>query len=148
MKKIFVAVAVLITMNSFAADAPVSEKVLKAFNETFGYAKQVDWSEHTIEKTKMYEAYFKEGTTATRIRYDVDGNILYTLRTYKEQGLPMLIQTRLKKDYAGKKVFGVTEVTNSEGVVYEISLEDEKSWTILRCDANGYFNQHKKYKKG
>jgi len=148
MKKILVAVAVLVTMNSFAKDAPVSEKVLKAFNETFGYAKQVDWSEHTVETTKTYEAYFKDGATATRIRYDIEGNMLYTLRTYKAEGLPMLIQTKLKKEYPGKTVFGVTEVTNGEGVVYEISLQDEKSWTIVHSDANGYLNQHKRYKKG
>jgi hypothetical protein len=148
MKKIIAAVAVLVTMNSFAADAPVTEKVLKAFNETFSYVKNVDWSEHKVEDVKMYEAYFKEGSTATRIRYDVDGNILYTIRSYKEEGLPILIQTKLKKAYPDKKVFGVTEVTNGESVVYEISLQDEKSWTIVRSDAGGYLTQHKKFKKG
>lgn len=148
MKKILVTAAVLVTMNSFAADTPVNEKVLKAFSETFGYAKHVDWSEHTTEAKKTYEAYFKDGITATRIRYDVDGNILYTLRTYKEEALPILIHTKLRETYPGKKVFGVTEVTDGEGVVYEISLEDEKSWTIVRSDAIGNLVKHKKYKKG
>lgn len=148
MKKIFVAIAVLVATTSFAADAPVTEKVLKAFNATFSYVKNVDWTEYKVDGTKMYEAYFKEGSTTTRIRYDVDGNILYTLRSYKEAELPILIQTKLKKAYPDKTVFGVREVTNSESVIYEISLQDEKSWTILRSDANGYLTQHKKFKKG
>lgn len=148
MKRILLAVAVLFSANTFAADAPVNEKVLKAFNEVFGYVKTVDWSEHSTAESKMFEAYFREAGTTTRIRYDEDGNILYTIRSYAEKHLPLLIQTKVRKAYPGKKVFGVTELTNGEGVIYEIALEDEKAWTIIRSDAHGLLFQHNKYKKG
>jgi len=144
MKKILFAAAVLLSMSSFAADAPVSEKVLKAFNEVFGYVKKVDWS----EKNNEYEAYFKEESVVTRIRYDKEGNIVMSIRSYGEAQLPLLIQSKIKKAYSNMKVFGVTEISHNDETRYEISLEGEKSSVILKSDAMGYLEVSKKFKKG
>jgi hypothetical protein len=144
MKKILFAVATLISLNSFASDEPVTKEVLKAFREVFGHVKNVKWS----EQSSQYEAYFKEASIVSRIRYDKEGNILLTIRSYDGTRLPLLIQSKLRKAYPNRTVFGVTEISNSDEVKYEISLQDEKSWLIVQSDANGYFETVRKFKKG
>jgi len=144
MKKILFAIAVVLSMSSYATDAPVNEKVLTAFNAVFGYVKHVDWTERANE----YEAYFKEASVVTRVRYDKEGNIVMSIRSYGEAQLPLLIQSKIKKAYPAMKVFGVTEISYNEETQYEISLEGEKSWVILKSDASGYLQVSKKFKKG
>jgi hypothetical protein len=143
MKKILFAAAVLISLNSFATDEPVTKEVLKAFNNVFPNAKNVKWS----VGTNQYEAYFKEAAMVTRIRYDKDGNILMTIRSYDGSKLPLLIQTRLKKAYPDKKIFSVTEVSSNDELKYEISMEDSKTWTFVHSDSNGMFQVNRKFKK-
>jgi hypothetical protein len=145
MKKLLLSVAtVIFSLVVWAAEpTAVTEKVLKAFNASFKDAKQVVWE----EGTDVYEVKFFHNAIQSRITYDPDGNILKTIRYYKEEQLPLLIQGKLKDRFAGKKVFGVTEVASQDQLNYHIVLEDEKSWTIVVCDALGYMTVDKKYRK-
>lgn len=147
MKKLLLSVtAAIFSLVVFAA-APntVNEKVLKAFNASFKDAKQVVWEEHPNVNT--YEVKFVHNEIKSRITYDVNGNILKTIRYYYEAQLPLFIQGKLKQKFTGKKVFGVTEVAAQDQLNYHIVLEDEKNWTIVVCDAHGYMTVDKKYRK-
>lgn len=144
MKKIFVIASLFATISVAATSPPeVNEKVLKAFNETFVKAKDVVW--HEMENT--YQASFKQSQIVTRATYDKEGTLLSTIRYYQEEELPVHILSKLKKRYVGKSVFGVTESTIGDQVSFYITLEDAKTWYIVKADVWGSFELTKKYKK-
>ena len=54
---------------------------------------------------------------------------------------------KTKEAYKGKKIFGVTEITSSDGITYNIILEDAKHWTTVKSDASGNMHVVQKLKK-
>jgi hypothetical protein len=146
MKKVILAaiVAIAIQATAFATPNPkVTEKVLKAFTETFNTAQDIQWS----ELNGIYEARFSYNDIITRVRYDEDGNTLKTIRYYYEQQLPLNVQTNIKKQYNGLKVHSVTEVSVDNMIEYHIVLEDEKTWTMVLGDNMGSLYVEKKLNK-
>lgn len=121
----------------------ISDKLLKAFKQTFPDALQVKWA----ERDDKYMVNFKQGDVLTKIEYDKDGNFLNSLRYYKEKNLPVNILCRLQKKYTYMKIFGVTELTTDSAVEYYIKLEDETSWITVRSNADGNMQVIEKNKK-
>lgn len=144
MKKLIICLCLFAAIGAVAAEPPeVNEKVLKAFNETFVKATDVVW--HELQN--VYEASFKQSEIVTRAIYDTEGNLLRTTRYYGEEHLPVNIITKLKKKYADKSVYGVTESSTEDEVSYHIVLEDEKNWYIVTANNFGSIELSKKYKK-
>ena len=144
MKKLIILTCLFAAL-SVAASAPpeVTEKVLKAFNETFMKATDVVWH----ETQNMYEASFKQSEIISRAIYDKDGNLLRTTRYYSQENLPINILTKLQKRYAGKSVYGVTELSAEDEVSYHITLQDETNWYMIIADNFGNLELSKKFKK-
>lgn len=142
MKKIFFALALLVSTVSFASPT-VDEQVSKQFKETFPAALDVKWFEYET----FYEVVFKNNDILCRVKYDLKGNIISTRRDYNEKDLSLFIVAKVKEKYQGKKIFGVTEITSSEGVSYNIVLEDDKYWTNINADESGNISQVQKLKK-
>lgn len=136
--------AVLLTGLSAAAAPPpdVTEKVLKAFSETFTDASNVVWS----EQEKNFKATFLLSEIRVRAVYDREGNLLQTVRYYDEKGLPPNIVASVKKRYAGKSIFGVTEISSDTDIAYHVTLKDEKNWYVVKSDPYGNLEQTKKFK--
>jgi hypothetical protein len=144
MKKLVFFLSLFAALNAVAARPPeVSEKVLKAFNETFVKAIDVVWH----ESQNIYEAHFKQSEIVTRATYDRNGNLLRTTRYYSEENLPINVLTKLKKRYEGKSVYGVTESTTEDEVAYYITLQDEKNWYIVKADNWGSLELTQKFRK-
>lgn len=145
MKKItLAAVALLITAAGYAANPPeVAEKVLNAFKQTFYDPQEIKW----YDNDNGYEVHFKCDNILSKVWYDGEGNITSTHRYYGEYNLPPFILGKIKKKYADKKVFGVTEITNDAGLNYYVTLEDSKSWLTLKSDPLGYLEVYEKLKK-
>ena len=144
MKKIIVFLCLFAALGAAASAPPeVNEKVLKAFEETFAKATDVVWH----EMANSYEARFKQSEIVIRASYDMDGNLLRTTRYYSEENLPINILTKLKKKYAGKSIFGVTESATEDEVTYHIVLQDDKNWYLVKSDSWGSMELSKKYKK-
>jgi hypothetical protein len=60
-----------------------------------------------------------------------------------------MILSRIQKQYPGKKVFGVTEVSNvDDGMKFYVVLEDATRWYELTVDQSGYMAVTKKFMKG
>ncbi len=138
------AAAILVSsFNTFAADDP-NEKVLGAFSKTFRDAKEVSWT----ESKNSYEVSFKQNLVQSRINYDKEGNIIQTLRYYKEENLPLMVLSKVKSKYADKNIFGVTEMSSEEGTFFYITLEDDKNWVEIKSDVYGSLSVQKKFKKG
>ena len=142
MKKIFIAIALLVGTASFATPT-VDEQVSKQFRETFPAALEVKWYEYET----FYEVVFKNNDILCRVKYDLQGHIISTRRDYNEKDLSLFIVAKVKEKYKGKKIFGVTEITSSEGVSYNIVLEDDNYWTNIVADESGNINQVQKLKK-
>ncbi|HEY9362460.1 MAG TPA: hypothetical protein VIQ00_04310 [Chitinophagaceae bacterium] len=143
MKKLLVAAVLLISVASYATPPEISEKVLKAFKETFKQAKDVTWDEFD----DFYAVKFTNQNIDTRIRYDKEGNVVQTIRYYFEQQLPPFIQCKLKNKYGDKTVFGVTEMRTESEMSYYIILQDAKYWITIKSDELGNMQVHEKMKK-
>ena len=143
MKSIFISMPCLLVLSATALGNIPNEKVLKAFNETFVKATDVVWH----EMQNVYEANFKQSEITTRAIYDVNGNLLRTTRYYSEENLPINIISKLKKKFAGRSVFGVTESTTDDEVAYYITMQDEKNWYIVKADNWGTLELTTKYRK-
>ena len=82
MKKLIYLAVLLISISATAATPPeVSEKVLKAFRETFTNAENVVWN----EEDNHCQAFFNQSEIQVRALYDNDGNLLKTTRNYGER---------------------------------------------------------------
>ena len=144
MKKLIILTCLFATLSVAASNPPeVTEKVLKAFNETFMKATDVIWH----ETQNYYEASFKQSEIISRAIYDADGNLLRTTRYYSQENLPINILTKLQKRYAGKSVYGVTELSTEDEVSYHITLQDEANWYVVKADNFGNLELSKKFKK-
>ena len=144
MKKLIIFTCLFATLSATASNPPeVSEKVLKAFSETFMKATDVVWH----EVRNFYEASFKQSEIISRAIYDKDGNLVRTTRYYSQENLPINILTKLQKRYAGKSVYGVTELSTEDQVYYHITMQDEKNWYIIKADNWGSLELEQKYRK-
>jgi len=144
MKKLIILACLFATLSVAASNPPeVTEKVLKAFNETFMKATDVVWH----ETQNYYEASFKQSEVISRAIYDAAGNLLRTTRYYSQENLPINILTKIQKRYAGKSVYGVTELSAEDEVSYHITLQDENNWYVIKADNFGNLELSKKFKK-
>ena len=144
MKKLIIATCLFAALSVRASNPPeVTEKVLKAFNETFMKATDVVW--HEVKN--FYEASFKQSEIISRAIYDQDGNLVRTTRYYSQENLPINILTKLQKRFAGKSVYGVTELSTEDQVSYHITMQDDKNWYIIKADNWGSLELEQKYKK-
>ena len=144
MKKIILAAFALVcSLGLYANDPGVDEKVLDAFNKTFQNAEDVSWT----TTGDAYQVKFKQNDISSRVYYDKEGNILKTYRYYYEQGLPLLVLSKIKSKHADKKIFGVVEVSSEEGTFYHVTLESDKHWLEVKADSYGSLTLEKKLKK-
>ena len=134
MKKIFALAVVALMSASLYANAPsVSEKVLKAFRETFTAAENVSWH----ETKDMYSVRFLQSDVRYIVYYNKNGKITGSMRFYEPSLLPTNILAELKRSYAKKSLFGVTEITSGGNVAYFIKMEDSKNWYTIKADSYG-----------
>ena len=143
MKKLLFIAAMLTSLISSAIPTPsdVTDRILRAFKETFKGAKEITWHEYP----DYYQANFKQDEVQIRAQYSDDGTLLKTIRYYGESQLIPNIVARLKKKYAGKEIFGVTEVSSNEELTFVINLRDNDHWYIVKSDVLGNLEQTEKY---
>lgn len=146
--KLFILTAALsLGLNAMATvptSASVNEKVMKTFNQVFAGAQDVQWS-----TTASYsEACFHSATGSTRAVIGNDGNLIRTIRYYKEKELPSHILYKIRKKYDGKTVFGVTEVANAAGTLYHVVITDSRNLYNVTIDDHGSVIKTAKYNRG
>jgi hypothetical protein len=145
MKKVLYLAVVLISLSATATTPPeISEKVIKAFNETFTEAEEVSWR----ELEDCYQANFKVSEIRVKATYDTDGNLLRTIKCYQEKNLPSNILAKLKIKHAGKKITGVTEIVTDNDISYHIVLRDENHWYWVDATPYAALSLTQKLKRG
>jgi hypothetical protein len=140
-KTIITFVALFLMVAAFAATP--NEKVLKVFKATFISPEEVTWYDYA----DYYDVSFVQSGIRSSVKYDKEGNFMSSIRYYGEQNLPINIVCQLKKKFADKKVYGVTEMTNADEINYYIKLEDDKNWITVKVSGNGQMTSVEKYKK-
>ena len=143
MKKTIITFTFLFLMAASSLANSPSEKVLKIFHSTFISAMEVKWYDHE----DYYDVNFVQSGIRASVKYDKEGNFISSRRYYGEQTLPVNIRCQIKKKYPNKKIFGVTEITNTEEINYYIKLQDDKHWITLKSTGNGYLEMIEKYRK-
>ena len=143
MKKILLTLVIFATVSFAYANTPVSEKVLKIFSNTFPGVENAKWYEYET----YYEAYFDKDDIKCRVRFDLDGKVMNTIRYYGEKTVSPFLKAKIAQKYPGKKIFGVTEVNNEYELSYNFVLEDEKNWIHVKADGTGQMEVTEKFKK-
>jgi hypothetical protein len=132
MKKIFVVLAMLLTVSAFAGEDKVSPKVLEAFNQDFVSAQQVEWT----AGPDFYKASFAMNGQQVFAYYRANGDLLGLTRNISTAQLPLQLQGKLKKNYDGYWVSGLFELANTDGTSYYITLENADIKMVLKS-SNG-----------
>src|SRR5574338_638099 len=146
MKKIFLSLAMFVTlgtMSAFADSSDVSPKVLTAFNNDFNSAKEVEWS----VGSNFYRAAFTFNGNHVFAFYDTDGKLLGLTRYISSLNLPMNLQRDLKKNYSDYWISDLFEVANNNGTSYYITLENADTKIVLKANANSDWNTYNKVRK-
>ena len=144
MKKVLLFASVLlVTGMTFANTPKISEKALKAFKATFTDAENVEWT----DGANLYTVKFTQQGINTFVKYDEEGNFVSSRRYYFGEQLPIDIQCKLKKRFADKTVFGVTEYIVGDDINYYVKLEDSKKWTTVKIDNSRNLEVTEKYQK-
>lgn len=144
MKKIVIlGFLAVISAGTFAHTMPVTEKVLKAFYETFNGAENVNW----YEANGQYSVRFSQLGVKFIVYYNKKGKITGSMRFYDPSLLPVNVLSSVTKHYPGKKLFGVTEVSSGDQMAYYIKMEDSEYWYTVKTDAYGNDTEYEVMKK-
>ena len=145
MKKIIVLLYITVASLSAFAFPPkdVTEKVLHSFKVSFPNAEQVKWTEHK----DGYVVNFVDNSIQSRILYGENAEFIASIRYYSFQNLPLNLLVKLSNKYPGKSFFGVTEITNENGIAYQVAMYDEKNWYKVNVEYGGEISITDKFKK-
>jgi hypothetical protein len=142
MKKMFALIcSMLLVAGAYAF--VVNEKVLKSFSRTFNNAENVKWEEFK----DYYTVSFVHAGIRSKVNYDRQGKMLGSIRYYAPNMLPLNVYNTLKTTHPDKKLFGVTEITFGNEMVFFVKMEDSKHWTTIKIDNEGNSSVYEKYKK-
>lgn len=148
MKKIFF-LCLFTALTTFTVVAlpgnEVPQKVKATFYQQYPRVKKAVFYNHG----NSYEAYFKKDENIlVRVYYDLKGKIGHTITYYSGGDLNPFIKTKLKKEYDGKSVYGVTEYQSKSDHYYQITLQDDARWYFVYLDNNGSVYAEKVCNKG
>ncbi len=139
MKKIISYAACLFIVTAVAA-APGS-KLIESFNQTFPNAKNVKWSDDKAG----YFVSFNQNENFEKVLYNKQGEFVCSWKYSNGKELPTLIAMALNKNYSDSKVFGVTELTTPDKVVYDIKLNNGSKWYCVTALADGTITKEKEF---
>lgn len=133
----------LLNILSLFAIAGTTPKLPENFTELFPKASQITWSNENGKDI----LYFKDEDIKVRMYFNENGDMIQTIRYYFSEKLPPFILFTIQKKYEGKKITGVTEVTNpSIGCEYTVNLEDQHHIYTLKCSSGGNIINVQKFK--
>lgn len=134
-----------VVLNASATNAdPINEKVAKTFSQVFKNVTEVSWN----SVGEFFEATFVKATVKTRALFNAKGNLVQTIRYYDESKLPANVLYNVKNDYSKMSIWGVTEVSNDNGITYRIILRDAKKYIHLNVNDAGDTEVVNQYKRG
>lgn len=68
--------------------------------------------------------YFKNAGIQTRVRYNMRGDCLHTIRYYDANELPQAVKVLINEEFSDYIIFGVTEITVKNKTAYFVTIEN------------------------
>jgi len=145
MKKLMIAVALLVSLGAFAGKEKekVNEKVLNAFNTEFTNVHEVEWT----ASADYFKASFALNGQRVSAVFNTDGELMGMTRNIPSSQLPVTLQSSLKRNYGSFWISNLFEVSNSNGTHYYITLENGDNKVILKSSGNSDWAPYKKDRK-
>jgi len=144
MKKLIIMLAIAIsTVNAFAGEVTVNQKVLDAFKTEFSTATDVQWS----VGANYYMATFNYNEKYVFAYFSEDGELFGITRHITQGNLPMNLQSNLKKNYDDYWVTDLVEVSKSDGTYYYITLENADTQLVLKSSGGSTWSVNNKVRK-
>jgi hypothetical protein len=141
MKKIILTIAIAISSFAvFANETNVNATVLSTFSKDFSSATEVSWT----TGSQFYKANFVYNAQHVTAFYSFTGELLGLARNISSLDLPMNLQKSLRKDYTGRWISELFELSNEEGTSYYITLEQADSKLTLKSDDGLSWSVYKK----
>ncbi len=147
MKKVFVMLfAVVITASAWAKPSPSpaeNEKVMAAFNQKFGEATHVSWT----EKEGYFLVSFKLNNDRMLAWYTPEGEVEAVHRTIQTSQLTFLAAETVDKLMQDKTLLNLAEISKQGELFYIAKIEDEKCISVYKVSASGDYTKIDKTKK-
>lgn len=135
-----------IDFNSALAEPP--EKILRMFHRDFPGVQNPTF--YHFDDSYMVDFKDNKADIAYRIYYKNNGDILQTIKYYGAENLTPFIRSKVNLKYKDKTISSVTDITNETGrfyQIYQIALEDTKSWVYIKVNDNGSMQVIKRLRK-
>ncbi len=144
MKKIIIMLAITIsTVNAFAGEENINQKILNAFKTEFSTATDVQWT----VGANYYMATFNYNEKYVFAYFNENGELFGITRHITQGNLPIYLQTSLKKNYSSYWVNDLIEVSKNNGTSYYITLENADTQLVLKSSGGGKWSVHNKIRK-
>ncbi|WP_300601892.1 hypothetical protein [Niabella sp.] len=130
-----------LSSGAFATNPIIGERPLKSFNALFSNVQNVVW----VAGKEYSDVSFQAEGKLMKARFDNAGNLIQTIRYYKEDGLPVFVRQRIRKQYKGCEIYGVTELYTKDALTYTFSIRNDQHLFIVLSDLNGDVISSKKY---
>ncbi len=138
--------AVVIAASAWAKPSPSpveNEKVMAAFQQQFGEAKDVNWTENG----GFYLASFKLNNDRMLVWYTAEGVVEAVQRTIQTNQLTFLAAEAVGKLMQNKALLNLVEISKQGELFYVAKIEDEKCISIYKVSASGDYTKISKTKK-
>lgn len=144
MKKIILTIAIVLSVFAvFANETKVNSAVLNRFSNEFAGATEVKWT----SGSNFYKASFVYNTQPVTAFYSFEGEMLGLARNISSLDLPLNLQASLKKEYGGRWITELFELSNEEGTNYYITLEQADTKIVLKSTNGSQWSVYKKAAK-
>jgi hypothetical protein len=145
MKKLFLALTIIVSACSFAQAADPNSKILAAFKADFTTATAVKWT--VLEDQQLCQARFELDGETMNVFYNMEGEIVNTVRYIKKQQLPLMVTKAINNHFPKHIISTVIERNGIDGTTYFVTIAGEKKDYMIEAKATGAISIFKKYKK-
>ena len=146
MKKFFLLLPIilaLISLTSFARNAPVNPLAEETFKKYFAGAANVKWS----EEGGFLKVTFTWAELRTVAYFNLKGELAGSIRNLFFNQLPLAVMRSVQQSFTNPIVVEIREISNQEGIYYGLTLEDGNKKFKLRVNSLGDVLEKTKIKK-
>lgn len=135
---------VTVVSSAFASNKDgVNDKVNDAFNKEFSLAKEVSWE----TGKDLVRATFKLNDQILFAYFTRNGDLMAVTRNILSTQLPITLMAALKRDFNAYWISELFEISNAQGTVYYVTVENADVSLVLKSDNNYEWQSYKKNKK-
>lgn len=118
-----------------------NDAAVKTFKLIFKGAKDAVWK----FDDKISFVSFYHNTMPVKAWFGRNGNLIRTIRYYKEDYLNPKLKFEVNERFKGWNIFGITEVSTSDSLEFSIVLKKDKKICVVTMDHTGNILKKKKF---